>query len=238
MSTAHHRALNSVVNSYHPVATGDFGGVVAPFVQILDESMCVIREDICDWLQRYLFSEANVPPLDDACDLLERLKSGVWLARLAYKLHFKVLAANLPRCPRGVQVTSREHKLYASLRGTGPSNALGQLTAENLPPFSRPLQLAAEAQLSNSDVTTKVPSQTISDRYSTVDVGARLRIQWTARGNISAFLEWCRDLGISQTVLFETTGLGVSQLPLIIFLHFPNLLGRSQTVILLDRCAI
>ena len=59
-------------------------------VQVLDESMCVIREDICDWLQRYVFNEANVPPLENACDLLERLKSGVWLARLAHKLHFKV----------------------------------------------------------------------------------------------------------------------------------------------------
>ena len=59
-------------------------------LQVLDESMCVIREDICDWLQRYVFSEANVSPLDDARDLLERLKSGVWLARLAHKLHFKV----------------------------------------------------------------------------------------------------------------------------------------------------
>ncbi len=52
--------------------------------------MCVIREDISDWLQRYLFNEADVAPLEEPCDLLERLKTGAWLARLAYKLHFKV----------------------------------------------------------------------------------------------------------------------------------------------------
>ncbi|VDM32634.1 unnamed protein product [Hydatigera taeniaeformis] len=175
--------------------------------------MCVIREDICDWLQRYVFSEAQVAPLDDPCDLLERLKSGVWLARLAHKLHFKVvLAANLPRT-RGVKVTSREHKLYASLRGTGPSNALGQLTAENLPAFSQPLKHAAESRLSESDVATRgfapVPldHSSFGSTPTLNDFGMRLRNHWTARGNISAFLEWCHGLGISETVLFETTGL-------------------------------
>nr|CDS21915.1 GAS2 protein 3 [Echinococcus granulosus] len=207
------RSNSSVASgSFYSSSVGNTIGVSSHFVQVLDESMCVIREDICDWLQRYVFSEAHVAPLDNPCDLLERLKSGVWLARLAHKLHFKVLAANLPRT-RGVKVTSREHKLYASLRGTGPSNALGQLTAENLPVFSQPLKHAAESRLSQSDVATGDFAPTplgnpFCDSAPAVnDLGVRLRNHWAARGNISAFLEWCHALGISETVLFETTGL-------------------------------
>lgn len=128
----------------------------------------------------------------------------------------KVLAANLPTCPRGVKVSSREHKLYASLRGTGPSSALAQLTANNLPVFSQPLKHAVDSRLSESDVATGGFNQAPLDHHSS-DVtpaaaasvaGVKLRNHWTARGNISAFLAWCKDLGISQTVLFETTGLG------------------------------
>ena len=125
-----------------------------------------------------------------------------------------MLAANLPSCPRGVKVTSREHKLYASLRGTGPSSALGQLTADNLPVFSQPLKHAAESRLSATDVATGGFVQSPSQRRTFGPVaaapvdGVKLRNHWMARGNISAFLAWCKDLGISQTVLFETTGLG------------------------------
>ncbi|CAH8627388.1 unnamed protein product [Schistosoma mattheei] len=54
------------------------------FVQILDESMCVVREDLTEWLQHYLFSTANACPIE-AHYLLCRLASGLWLSRLAYK---------------------------------------------------------------------------------------------------------------------------------------------------------
>ncbi|KAL5961815.1 hypothetical protein TSMEX_010463, partial [Taenia solium] len=223
--------------NFYSSSVGNTFGVSSHFVQVLDESMCVIREDICDWLQRYVFSEAHVAPLDNPCDLLERLKSGVWLARLAHKLHFKVLAANLPRT-RGVRVTSREHKLYASLRGSGPSNALGQLTAENLPVFSQPLKHAAESRLSESDVATGgfVPVLLENPSFGSTpqvnDLGVRLRNHWTARGNISAFLEWCHGLGISETVLFETTGLGES-LCIGLTVHFDPLFSQAQALICL-----
>lgn len=152
----------------------------------------------------------------------------------------KVLAANLPTCPRGISVTSREHRLYTSLRGTGSSFALGQLTSENLPAFSRPLQLAAtSSRLAHSDVAISgfatPPSFSGDHRHdyphqatassSGVAVAATLRLHthWAARGNISAFLEWCHDLGISQTVLFETTGLGK-----LILLRLPMFLPHAS----------
>lgn len=173
--------------------------------------MIVIREDVTDWLQRYLFNECGAPPLESAKFLLDRLKSGVWLARLAFKLHFQVISAAKPttvslhpsksRVGPNVRVTSTAHRLYANLRGTGPSGALRNLTPDTLPPFSRPLRAAADTAIGSRETSS---SFSVSSNGTTDNIVT----QWASRENISSFLEWCHGLGISATVLFETAGLG------------------------------
>ncbi|VEL35687.1 unnamed protein product [Protopolystoma xenopodis] len=53
--------------------------------------MLIVREDLNDWLQRYLFYPGGASAID-ASHLLDRLQSGLWLARLAFKLHHSVLS--------------------------------------------------------------------------------------------------------------------------------------------------
>ncbi|CAL8090061.1 unnamed protein product [Calicophoron daubneyi] len=197
----------------------DTEGHASKFIQILDESMCVVREDLSDWLQRYLFSTADAPPIEPPY-LLFRLRSGLWLSRLAYKLNQSVLCrdptgGNERRIP-----VANEHS-YEFLRGAVSNYNLKTLSRSSLPPFPRELVLCAQLALGPQDLCTygysSNPSDSSSDSSTHLTVEPQvagvqtkklsIADRWLARDNISVFLKWCKDLGIPQTVLFETTGL-------------------------------
>ncbi|TGZ65633.1 hypothetical protein CRM22_005792 [Opisthorchis felineus] len=211
--------------------SGDLGlveteGHSSRFIQVLDESMCVVREDLTDWLQRYLFSTVAAPPIDSAF-LLLRLRSGLWLSRLAYKLQLSVLqtssGAALPNKP-----ASKERD-YNFLRGAVSNQNLRKVSKASLPLFPHTLVVCAGLPLGQPDVCPYSLSDTYpsdvttssSSAYSSSDSPEhcpqsrtesskpvmRVADQWAARDNVSCFIQWCKDLGIPQTVLFETTGL-------------------------------
>ncbi|THD28927.1 GAS2 protein 3 [Fasciola hepatica] len=196
----------------------DTEGHSSKFIQILDESMCVVREDICDWLQRYMFSSVNAPEIE-AQYLLFRLRSGLWLSRLAYKLHCSVLhrsSDSVPHIPEG------SHEF---LRGGVSNPNLRTLSRSSLPPFPRTLILCAKLPLSPGDTCcypepeksceSSATSSCSSPDHTPIRPGTpgqgcgslRVADRWVARDNVSTFLRWCKELGIPSTVLFETTGL-------------------------------
>ncbi|KAF5405846.1 hypothetical protein PHET_00653 [Paragonimus heterotremus] len=202
-------------------------GHASKFIQVLDESMCVVREDLTDWLQRYLFSSANATPIGPPF-LLFRLGSGLWLSRLAYKLHLSVLQP----CSASNQPSGHKKTQYGFLRGAVSNQNLNTISKFSLPPFPHTLVMCAKLPLGPAD-TCALPltdlssgnvaassanslphsplpsSQTLgSDSVDAVHLPKlRHADRWIARDNVSCFIQWCKDLGIPQTVLFETTGL-------------------------------
>ncbi|KAG5445051.1 hypothetical protein CSKR_105068 [Clonorchis sinensis] len=211
--------------------SGDLGlveteGHSSRFIQVLDESMCVVREDLTDWLQRYLFSTVDAPPIDSAF-LLLRLRSGLWLSRLAYKLQLSVLQTSSGAAPPN-KPASKERD-YNFLRGAVSNQNLRKVSKASLPPFPHTLEVCAGLPLGQPDVCSYSLSDTYpgdvttssSSAYSSSDSPEhypqshtesskpvmRVADQWAARDNVSCFIQWCKDLGIPQTVLFETTGL-------------------------------
>lgn len=201
-------------------------GHASRFVQVLDEGMCVVREDLTEWLQRYLFSSSGALPIDPPL-LLVRLRSGLWLARLAYKLHLSVLKPH----ENSLVGPKKSSENYGFLRGGVSNQSLRAVSGSSLPPFPRTLVACAKLPLGPQDIEIDTNnsssaldgSTSSSSAYSSSsspdhpagqynkDTQPRLRIadHWLARDNISCFIEWCKNLGIPQTVLFETTGLGM-----------------------------
>ncbi|CAH8664049.1 unnamed protein product [Dicrocoelium dendriticum] len=199
-------------------------GHASRFVQVLDEGMCVVREDLTEWLQRYLFSSSGALPIDPPL-LLVRLRSGLWLARLAYKLHLSVLKPH----ENSLVGPKKSSENYGFLRGGVSNQSLRAVSGSSLPPFPRTLMACAKLPLGPQDIEIDTNnsssaldgSTSSSSAYSSSsspdhpagqynkDAQPRLRIadHWLARDNISCFIEWCKNLGIPQTVLFETTGL-------------------------------
>ncbi|KAF7260080.1 hypothetical protein EG68_02670 [Paragonimus skrjabini miyazakii] len=202
-------------------------GHASKFIQVLDESMCVVREDLTEWLQRYLFSSANATPIGPPF-LLFRLGSGLWLSRLAYKLHLSVLQP----CSAFNQPSGNKKAEYGFLRGAVSNQNLNTISKFSLPPFPHTLVMCAKLPLGPADTCalplTDLPSGSVASSSvnslsqsplpssQSVDSGStdavhlpRLRHadRWIARDNVSCFIQWCKDLGIPQTVLFETTGL-------------------------------
>ncbi|KAF8562536.1 hypothetical protein P879_05958 [Paragonimus westermani] len=201
-------------------------GHASKFIQVLDESMCVVREDLTEWLQRYLFSSANATPIEPPF-LLFRLGSGLWLSRLAYKLHLSVLQP----CNASGQSSGHRKTQYGFLRGAVSNQTLNTISKFSLPPFPHTLVMCAKLPLGSADTcalpTTDLPSGSVAASANSLshnplnssqsrDSGSvdsvhlpRLRHadRWIARDNVSCFIQWCKDLGIPQTVLFETTGL-------------------------------
>ncbi|OON13571.1 hypothetical protein X801_10653 [Opisthorchis viverrini] len=100
--------------------------VILHVTYVLDESMCVVREDLTDWLQRYLFSTVAAPPIDSAF-LLLRLRSGLWLSRLAYKLQLSVLQTSSGAAPPNKPAS--KDRDYNFLRGAVSNQNLRKPTA-------------------------------------------------------------------------------------------------------------
>ncbi|KAH8866241.1 Growth arrest-specific protein [Schistosoma japonicum] len=193
------------------------------FVQILDESMCVVRDDLTEWLQRYLFSTANAYPIA-AHYLLCRLESGLWLSRLAYKLHYSVLESGFQTALKSKtlstsSVTHKDNRSYEFLRGAVSSRDLKNLTSLSLPSFPPTLADCAKLPLNPTDLCSFSSETTNYEHNSSCDVDfpkenislkSHVADRWIARDNISAFIKWCKDLGVPETLLFETNGLMIN----------------------------
>ncbi|CAH8679217.1 unnamed protein product [Schistosoma rodhaini] len=195
------------------------------FVQILDESMCVVREDLTEWLQHYLFSTANACPIE-AHYLLCRLASGLWLSRLACKLHYSILESGHQIAPKSKALSKSTHnsnnnngRSYEFLRGAVSNRDLKNLTPISLPSFPSTLTDCAKLPLGPSDLCSFSPQHTSYKHNSNmskcnidfpkenISLKSRVADRWIARDNVSAFIKWCKDLGVPETILFETNGL-------------------------------
>ncbi|CAH8636389.1 unnamed protein product [Schistosoma intercalatum] len=192
------------------------------FVQILDESMCVVREDLTEWLQHYLFSTANACPIE-AHYLLCRLASGLWLSRLAYKLHYSILESGYQIALKSKSTHNNNNnnngRSYEFLRGAVSNRDLKNLTPVSLPSFPSTLTDCAKLPLGPSDLcsfssqpsthkrNSNMPNCDMDFPKENISIKSRVADRWIARDNVSAFIKWCKDLGVPETILFETNGL-------------------------------
>ncbi|CAH8872955.1 unnamed protein product [Trichobilharzia szidati] len=190
------------------------------FVQVLDESMCVVREDLTEWLQHYLFSTANACPIA-AHFLLYRLASGLWLSRLAYKLHYSILESGFKTAVKSKTIIKKDKEIvsYEFLRGALSNRDLKNLSPLSLPSFPQTLTICAKLPLGPTDLCSFSSLQNTCRNNSSpkncdvdfpkenISLKPRVADRWIARDNISAFIKWCKELGVPETLLFETNGL-------------------------------
>lgn len=188
--------------------------------------MCVVREDLTEWLQDYLFSSENIE-LIPAIYLLDRLSSGLWLSRLAYKLHYSVFNQSKHHTLSELKLGAK--KQFDFLNGPVSNPKLKGDLSFSLSRFPASLEESARLPLGPKDVTIDLSilnpicsdsmgnlllssiecsRENINGNLSSFSNVSNIAGRWIARDTISSFIKWCRDLGIPQTILFETSGLG------------------------------
>ncbi|KAL3316592.1 1,3-beta-glucanosyltransferase [Cichlidogyrus casuarinus] len=156
-------------------------GVTSPFVQILDESMCVIREDLTEWLQRFLFSEENALEIHPS-HLLMRFHTGLWLARLAFKIHHTMVDFYEKEKKTG---SIRSRGEYPSLRGKPISSNKSQRVAD----FPEPLLILAKSPLTEAELNALPNPETkfrnLRFQSQSTSLSSELDSGWTADSSSS-----------------------------------------------------